>query len=47
MDTGIEKIDMADLQFVMGRHGSLCHEQNQYHYKGPSWPAQEPINPKG
>lgn len=36
-------IDIKDIQFVFGRHGSLCTQQNREGFSGPSWPAQLPV----
>jgi hypothetical protein len=38
-------IDIKDVQFVYGRHGSICENQNQEGFVGPAHPEQPPRNP--
>jgi hypothetical protein len=38
-------IDIKDVQFVYGRHGSICENQNQEGLTGPAHPPQPPSNP--
>jgi hypothetical protein len=38
-------IDIKDVQFVYGRHGSICENQNQEGFLGPAHPPQPPHNP--
>ena len=46
VDTGDLQIDIKDVQFVFGRHGSQCENQNRLGATGPANPPQPPLGPK-